>query len=132
MGRNAFAHEAGIHQDGLLKDRRTYEIMRAEDVGPPEHDARPRQALGPARAEGPLRGARRSTLSRLELDELYRRMIKRTETRKVVEDRDLLEMARRCAGPSAPAQTAPAATARGARAGRAGATIDEPGYGFGV
>jgi len=33
VGRNAFAHEAGIHQDGVLKDRRTYEIMRAEDVG---------------------------------------------------------------------------------------------------
>jgi 2-isopropylmalate synthase len=33
VGQNAFAHEAGIHQDGLLKDRRTYEIMRAEDVG---------------------------------------------------------------------------------------------------
>jgi 2-isopropylmalate synthase len=33
VGRNAFAHEAGIHQDGILKDRRTYEIMRAEDVG---------------------------------------------------------------------------------------------------
>ncbi|OFW17050.1 MAG: 2-isopropylmalate synthase [Acidobacteria bacterium RIFCSPLOWO2_12_FULL_67_14] len=35
VGRNAFAHEAGIHQDGILKDRRTYEIMRAEDVGAP-------------------------------------------------------------------------------------------------
>jgi 2-isopropylmalate synthase len=35
VGRNAFAHEAGIHQDGVLKDRRTYEIMRAEDVGAP-------------------------------------------------------------------------------------------------
>jgi len=35
VGRNAFAHEAGIHQDGILKDRRTYEIMRAEDVGVP-------------------------------------------------------------------------------------------------
>jgi 2-isopropylmalate synthase len=33
VGRNAFAHEAGIHQDGLLKERRTYEIMRPEDVG---------------------------------------------------------------------------------------------------
>ena len=33
VGRNAFAHEAGIHQDGMLKDRRTYEIMRPEDVG---------------------------------------------------------------------------------------------------
>src|SRR5687767_123356 len=35
VGRNAFAHEAGIHQDGILKDRRTYEIMNAEDVGAP-------------------------------------------------------------------------------------------------
>src|SRR5512138_2191528 len=35
VGRNAFSHEAGIHQDGILKDRRTYEIMRAEDVGAP-------------------------------------------------------------------------------------------------
>jgi 2-isopropylmalate synthase len=33
VGRNAFAHEAGIHQDGMLKDKRTYEIMRPEDVG---------------------------------------------------------------------------------------------------
>ena len=35
VGRNAFAHEAGIHQDGVLKDRRTYEILKAEDVGAP-------------------------------------------------------------------------------------------------
>lgn len=33
VGVNAFAHESGIHQDGVLKDRATYEIMRAEDVG---------------------------------------------------------------------------------------------------
>ena len=33
VGRNAFAHEAGIHQDGMLKDSRTYEIMRPRDVG---------------------------------------------------------------------------------------------------
>ena len=35
VGRNAFAHEAGIHQHGMLADRRTYEIMNAEDVGQP-------------------------------------------------------------------------------------------------
>src|SRR6516225_4817938 len=35
VGRNAFAHEAGIHQDGVLKDVRTYEIMRPQDVGQP-------------------------------------------------------------------------------------------------
>jgi 2-isopropylmalate synthase len=33
VGQNAFAHEAGIHQDGMLKERRTYEIMLPEDVG---------------------------------------------------------------------------------------------------
>lgn len=33
VGRNAFAHEAGIHQDGMLKERTTYEIMSPEDVG---------------------------------------------------------------------------------------------------
>jgi 2-isopropylmalate synthase len=33
VGANAFAHESGIHQDGVIKNRETYEIMRAEDVG---------------------------------------------------------------------------------------------------
>jgi len=33
VGANAFAHESGIHQDGILKNRETYEIMRPEDVG---------------------------------------------------------------------------------------------------
>ena len=33
VGANAFAHESGIHQDGVLKSRETYEIMRAEDIG---------------------------------------------------------------------------------------------------
>ena len=33
VGRNAFAHESGIHQDGVLKERTTYEIMDAATVG---------------------------------------------------------------------------------------------------
>ncbi len=33
VGKNAFAHEAGIHQDGVLKEKLTYEIMRPEDIG---------------------------------------------------------------------------------------------------
>jgi len=37
VGSNAFAHSSGIHQDGILKDRSTYEIMRPEDVGIREH-----------------------------------------------------------------------------------------------
>jgi 2-isopropylmalate synthase len=38
VGQNAFAHEAGIHQDGMLKNRSTYEIMTPEDVGIPATD----------------------------------------------------------------------------------------------
>jgi 2-isopropylmalate synthase len=37
VGSNAFAHSSGIHQDGILKDRATYEIVRPEDVGIREH-----------------------------------------------------------------------------------------------
>jgi 2-isopropylmalate synthase len=36
VGENAFAHESGVHQDGILKERTTYEIMRPEDVGLPK------------------------------------------------------------------------------------------------
>lgn len=38
VGSNAFRHESGIHQDGVLKERRTYEIMNPEDVGVPPHE----------------------------------------------------------------------------------------------
>ena len=40
VGANAFAHGGGIHQDGVLKDARTYEIMRPADIGLPEADRR--------------------------------------------------------------------------------------------
>ncbi|HQR44782.1 MAG TPA: 2-isopropylmalate synthase, partial [Thermoanaerobaculia bacterium] len=91
VGRNAFAHEAGIHQDGLLKDRRTYEIMRAEDVGRPAATL----VLGKHSGRHALKvrcEALQIALSRLELDDLYRAMVRRAEVRKVVEDRDLKEM----------------------------------------
>ena len=58
VGRNAFAHEAGIHQDGMLKDRRTYEIMRPEEVGVPQATLVLGQALGPPRRAAPVRAAR--------------------------------------------------------------------------
>ena len=69
VGRNAFQHESGIHQDGVLKERSTYEIMSAASVGLRRRELdRARQALRPPRAavgaDGPgLRGrpARRST-----------------------------------------------------------------------
>ncbi len=69
VGDNAFAHESGIHQHGMLKNRETYEIMRAEDVG----FARTQLVLGkhsgatrPARAAGESR-PRRSTMRQLDV-----------------------------------------------------------------
>ena len=50
VGRNAFAHESGIHQDGVLKERTTYEIMDAATVGADDATDRARQALRPPRA----------------------------------------------------------------------------------
>ena len=58
VGRNAFAHEAGIHQDGMLKDRRTYEIMRPEEVGVPQATLVLGQALRPPRGAAPVRADR--------------------------------------------------------------------------
>ena len=64
VGRNAFQHESGIHQDGVLKERSTYEIMSAASVGFDDVELdRARQALRPPRAavgaDGPgLRGRR--------------------------------------------------------------------------
>src|SRR5947209_19392344 len=52
--RNAFAHEAGIHQDGVPKDPRTYEIMRPHDVRQPA--ARPVRARHCGRHAVPPRG----------------------------------------------------------------------------
>jgi 2-isopropylmalate synthase len=88
VGRNAFAHEAGIHQDGMLKDRRTYEIMRPEEVGVPE------TTLVLGKHSGRHAVQRRCeqvgvTLTRHELDEVYRAVIAFADREKVVNDADL-------------------------------------------
>jgi 2-isopropylmalate synthase len=91
VGRNAFAHEAGIHQDGILKDRRTYEIMRPEDVGVPKTT----MVLGKHSGRHALK-ARCEALGiapgRQDLDDLYRRMIALADRQKVVHDRDLVSL----------------------------------------
>nr|MBA2304334.1 hypothetical protein [Acidobacteriota bacterium] len=103
VGRNAFAHEAGIHQDGMLKDRRTYEIMRPEEVGVPQ------ATLVLGKHSGRHAVQRRCeligvVLERRELDDVYRAVIERAEREKVVTDRDLSAIvARVCGAPAAPA-----------------------------
>ena len=57
VGANAFAHEAGIHQDGVLKDVSTYQIMDPERARP-DDDAAARQALGAPRLRARVRRGR--------------------------------------------------------------------------
>ena len=90
VGRNAFAHEAGIHQDGMLKDRRTYEIMRPEEVGVPQ------ATLVLGKHSGRHAVQRRCeqlglTLERHELDQVYRAVMALADREKIVNDPDLAE-----------------------------------------
>jgi 2-isopropylmalate synthase len=88
VGRNAFSHEAGIHQDGVLKDRRTYEIMRAEDVGAPWNPL----VLG--KHSGRHAVQRRCQELGLQLDgndliDVYRALMAIADDRKILTDNDL-------------------------------------------
>ena len=88
VGRNAFAHEAGIHQDGMLKDRRTYEIMRPEEVGVP------RATLVLGKHSGRHAVQKRCeelgcALSRFEIDRVYRRLMALADAQKHITDADL-------------------------------------------
>jgi len=64
VGANAFAHEAGIHQDGFLKERTTYEIMDPRSVGVPESKLILGKHSGRSRAEQALPGPGHRALER--------------------------------------------------------------------
>jgi 2-isopropylmalate synthase len=125
VGRNAFAHEAGIHQDGMLKDRRTYEIMRPEDVG-----VSATLVLG--KHSGRHAVQRRCeqigySLDRASLDAVYTAVIEHADREKVVSDADLVAIVTRVSG--AASQPRPAAPAP---IPDFHATPAEVGYGHGV
>ena len=90
VGANAFAHEAGIHQDGVLKHKRTYEIMDAETVGLNQH----RQGLVLGKHSG--RHALRTRLDELgyhmeaaELNDVFNSFKDLADKKKTVTDADL-------------------------------------------
>ena len=92
VGRNAFAHEAGIHQDGMLKNPLTYEIMTPQSVGVPatslvlgKHSGR--HALGKRCAELGFEFSRR------DLDAIYKRFVTLADRVKTIEDRHLIQIA---------------------------------------
>ena len=90
VGRNAFAHEAGIHQDGVIKDRRTYEIMNPEDVG-----VESTLVLGKHSGRHAVKKQCQDQgyeLSRFELDRVYREVIALADRQKSVSEADLLRI----------------------------------------
>jgi len=93
VGPNAFAHEAGIHQDGILKDQRTYEIMRPETVG----FARSRLVLGKHSGRHAFRVRMEELgfdLADRELKEAFARFKELADLKKSVTDADLAVLAR--------------------------------------
>jgi 2-isopropylmalate synthase len=101
-GRNAFAHEAGIHQDGVLKNPLTYEIMTPQSVGVPDS----RLVLGKHSGRHAL-GIRCEQLGyqfdRRALDDIYRRFVRLADKIKKVEDHHLMELIRETHKPAASA-----------------------------
>jgi 2-isopropylmalate synthase len=101
-GRNAFAHEAGIHQDGVLKNPLTYEIMTPQSVGVPDS----KLVLGKHSGRHAL-SIRCEQLGyqfdRRALDDIYRRFVRLADKIKHVEDHHLLELIRDTHKPAASA-----------------------------
>ncbi|MGC8855967.1 MAG: 2-isopropylmalate synthase [Anaerolineae bacterium] len=88
VGANAFAHEAGIHQDGMLKHNLTYEIMRPEDVGVNQS----RLVLGKHSGRHALRmrlAELGHSLDEVELDKAFARFKELADRKKVITDLDL-------------------------------------------
>lgn len=89
VGANAFSHEAGIHQDGMLKNSLTYEIMTPQSVGWPET----RLVLGKHSGRHALDARLRQLGHKLEAAELkavYNRFVAMADTQKVVSDSELI------------------------------------------
>ena len=88
VGANAFAHEAGIHQDGMLKHQTTYEIMRPEDVGVNQTTLVMGKHSGRAALRSRL-AIMGHSLDEAELDKAFARFKELADRKKVITDADL-------------------------------------------
>jgi 2-isopropylmalate synthase len=91
VGSNAFAHSSGIHQDGVIKNRETYEIMDPKDVGVTE------SAIVLTARSGRAALAYRAKkigyeLTKLQLDKVYQEFLKFADRKKEIVDEDLHEI----------------------------------------
>lgn len=102
VGANAFAHEAGIHQDGMLKERSTYEIMDPRSVGVPESQL----VLGKHSGRHALHQRCQDlgfTLTREELNAVYERFTAVADRKKGVTNEEIAAIVRELVGASLPA-----------------------------
>jgi 2-isopropylmalate synthase len=94
VGRNAFAHEAGIHQDGYLKERTTYEIIDPKSVGVPEG----KLVLGKHSGRHALKNRLEDlgfNLSKEELDFVYKEITTLADNKKGLMDEEIAQLAHR-------------------------------------
>jgi 2-isopropylmalate synthase len=88
VGSNAFAQSSGIHQDGILKDRATYEIMKPEDLGIREHKIVLTARSGRAALRHRLTGLGYD-LSASDFERVYTRFINVADRKKEISSKDL-------------------------------------------
>jgi 2-isopropylmalate synthase len=91
VGKNAFAHSSGIHQDGFLKNRENYEIINPADVGADASSIILTARSGRAALAYKIKNLGYS-LSKLNLDELYNHFLELADAKKQIEDEDLLKL----------------------------------------
>lgn len=94
VGANAFAHESGIHQDGMLKNKDTYEIMSPEDIGLPRSNESG-IVLGKLSGRHALKAKLLELgydIDRKELDDLFPRFKSVAENKKSITDEDLIAL----------------------------------------
>lgn len=91
VGRNAFSHEAGIHQDGILKNKLTYQIFEPERVGAPAR----RLVLGKHSGRNALHNRMQELgheVSQEELEGCYNSLLEKADNDEEIEDADLLSV----------------------------------------
>ncbi len=92
VGANAFRHESGIHQDGVLKEKRTYEIMSPEEVGVPSHEG---LVLGKHSGRHAFKDRLKAlgiTLTESQIDQAFEQFKDLADKKKEVFDEDLIAL----------------------------------------
>ncbi len=93
VGRNAFAHSSGIHQDGVLKNRESYEIIDPKDVGLDENSIVLTARSGRAALKHRLHVLGVDVKDNERLDEIYQEFLKLADRKKDINDNDILMLA---------------------------------------